>query len=496
MRPNWIILLLILPLVLAACSSSAAPSPTPTATPADLPTATPLPTATLPPAVTLLPSPSPDAPPLPAASSPGTLYWPMQAFSETGDPDWAAGEPDVSDCSALMQPVWAPSTSEPSETLTLAYPTPVLASQIDLYYLGQPGDILRVEVQNSLSGLGRLIFDGQQSAPSLPDGDCPAKLSLPVDVDFEIDTILVTIAVSANPLQIDAVGLTGELLGYFDAPVFWRVPLPGTPVSLAASAEGLVYAVTAPKSLTAYDVEGNRLREFAIPDQAQLSDVTTDSRSNLLVVDDGFGWFILMSPQGEHLTIGGEDLYGQTAVSPTDGNFYILKDKSLLVYSADTAKLLRQMPLDETPAYASLAFDPQGRLFTLRNPGWQPELLQLDPQTGAELDAIPLARADQYPIEIVARDLAIDASGNFYILFGMNTGQIAIHLLDPRGNFVSRFGRLTSDVDDWPEGAFFDPRALAVSPDGRFILVADGYDETAYLTAFMLEIDDNPSAVK
>jgi hypothetical protein len=42
-------------------------------------------------------------------------------------------------------------------------------------------------------------------------------------------------------------------------------------------------------------------------------------------------------------------------------------------------------------------------------------------------------------------------------------------------------------MDDWPEGAFLDPRAITVSPDGRFILVADGYDDTAYLTAFLLE---------
>ncbi len=484
MRLSWLIPLLILSLAQAACGVFATPlSPPP-------PTETLPPTALVPPSPT--PSPTPDTP-LPA-SQPGTIHWPMQAFSETGDPDWAAGEPDVSDCSAPMLTTWAPSASDQPTTLTLAYPTPVLASQIDLYYLGQPGDILRVEVQNSLSGLGRLIHDGEQTPASPPEalsdqskGQCPATLSLPVDVDFEVDLVIVTIAASQNPAQIDAVGLVGELLGYLEVPVFWRVPLPGTPVSLAASPDGLVYAISAPHSLLAYDVEGNQLREFTVPNEALLTDVTIDSLGNPLVVDDGYGWFVLFSPEGEQLTIGGAYLYGQGAVSPADGNLYILKDKSLLVYTTDTAELLREIPLDEMPAYGSLAFDPAGRLFTLRNPQWQPELLQLDPQTGAELDAIPLSRADQYPIEIVARDLAIDANGNVYILFQMNTGQIAIHILDARGNFVSRFGRLTSDLDDWPEGAFFDPRAIAVSPDGRFVLVADGYDETSYLTAFLLE---------
>lgn len=439
-------------------------------------------------------APADPAPEPTAASQPGTVYWPMQAFSEVGDPDWAAGRPDVSDCAEPMQPTWAATAADQPAVLTLAYPAPVLASQIDLYTLGQPADILRVEVQNSLSGLGRLIHDGEQAALSSPEalsdqskGNCPAKLSLPVDVDFEVDLVIITVAASPNPLQIDTVGLAGELLGYFEPPVFWRVSLPGTPVSLAVNESGLVFAATEPNRLFTYDLEGNQLKQHSIPNEAHLTDVAADPFGNFVVVDDGYGWFIKMSPEGEHLTIGGEYLYGQGAVSPADGNLYILKDNSLLVYTTDTAEFLREIPLDATPTYASLAFAPAGRLFTLRSPGWQPELLQLDPQTGAELDAIPLARANQYPIEIVARDLAIDASGNFYVLFQMNTGQIAIHVLDPQGNFTKRFGRLTSDFDDWPEGAFLDPRALAVSPDGRFVLVADGFEGHGRLTAFLLE---------
>lgn len=481
MRPTQRIPLLVLILAQAACGAFSTPVRTPP------PTNTRLPTATIPPAS---PTPSKPAVQPPAATETGTVYWPMQAFSDsaTADPDWAAGDPDVSECSAPVLTTWAPSAADLPATLTLAYPTPVLASHIDLYYIGQPGEILRIEVQNSLSGLRQRIHDGEQTAASPPDDrQCPAMLSLPVDVDFEVDLIFVTIAASPNPVQIDAVGLAGELLGYMEPPVSWRVPLHGSPVSLAASANGLVYSVSMPHSLIAFDVEGNQLREFTVPNEAVLTDVTTDSLGNPLIVDDGYGWFVLFSPAGEQLTIGGDYLYGQGAVNPVDGNLYILKDKSLLVYTTDTAELLREMPLAEMPTYDSLAFDPAGRLFTLRNPQWQPELLQLDPQTGDELDTIPLSRAAQYPIEIVARDLSIDALGNFYILFGLNTGQIAIHVLDPDGNFVSRFGRLTSDMNDWPEGALFDPRAIAVSPDGRFVFVADGFDETSYLTVFLLE---------
>lgn len=456
------------------------------------PTPEPPPTATaMPPTVVVPPTPTQE--PIAPTAQPGTVFWPIMAFSDsdTGDPDWAAGQPGVSDCAEPMQPTWATSASEQPAILTLAYPTPILASRIDLYYLGQPGDILRIEVMNSLSGLGRLIHDGEQAPASPPSGEqCPAKLSLPVDVDFEVDLVIVTVAASPTPLQIDAVGLTGELFGFIEPPVFWRVPLPGTPVSLAVNQTGLVFAASEPNGLFTYDIEGNQLKQHPIPIEAQLTDVTADPFGNFIVVDDSYGWFILMSTEGEHLTIGGDGVFGAAAVSPLDGNLYLLMGSQIHIYTTDTGEFLRLMPLDETPAYGGLAFALDGRLFTLRNPQWQPELLQLDPQTGAELDAIPLARANQYPIEIVARDLAIDANGNFYVLFQMNTGQIAIHVLDPQGNFSSRFGRLTSDLADWPEGAFLDPRALAVSPDGRFLLVADGYGETSYLTAFLLEPEE------
>jgi len=468
----------VLLLACAACTPAPSPNtPQPPSAP-PVPTASPLPTAVV------MASPTPETPSLTAKT-----YWAMSSFSDstTADPDWANGEPDVTDCSEPVLPVWSPSAGDQPETLTLAYPVPVLASQLDIYYIGQPGEIIRVEAQNSLSGLGRLLFDAQETPPNLPDEtQCPARLSLPVHVDFEVDLVILTVTGSPKPVQIDAVGLTGELRGYLDLPVLWRVPLANTPVSLAAGKDGLIYVITEPNGLYAYDTEGNQLKKFQVPSEALLTDITTASSGNLLVVDEGYGWFILMSPEGEHLTIGGSDLRGQAAIHPSNGNFYVLKGGSILVYT-EKGDLLDEMLLDETAVYSSLAFDRQSRLFVLRNPQWQPELLQLDPLTGSELDAIPLSFANQYPIEIVARDLAIDANGNFYILFQLNTGQIAVHVLDRQGNLLYRFGRLTADMDDWTEGAFLDPHALAVSPDGRFIVVADGWDETSYLTAFLKE---------
>ena len=355
---------------------------------------------------------------------PEAIYWAMSAYSDltTADPDFAAGEPDVNDCSEPVLPVWAPFASDQPEFLTLNYPVPLMASQLEIHYIGNPEEILRVEVLNSASGLGRLIHDAEETPLSPPADDaCPAKLSLPIDVDIEVDVVVITIAASENPVQIDAAGLTGELLGYVDVPVFWRVPLPGTPVSLAAGENGLIYAVTAPRGLYAYDVEGNPLEEISVPNEAQLTDVSTDQTGNLLLIDKAYGWYILMTAEGEHLVIGGDGLSGQGAVNPVNGNIYIVQGNVLLIFAADTAKLVGDLSLDELSIYGSPIFDSQGRLFALRNPQWQPELVQIDPETGEELDAVPLMRANQYYFEIVARDMAIDASGNFYILFGLNT---------------------------------------------------------------------------
>ncbi len=308
-KNNALGIFMILLLVTASCDP-VSPSAVPTKTPAS-----PLPTSTIP------SSPTPEPTPLP-----GKQYWAISAFSDsiTADPDFAGGEPDVKDCSEPVLPIWAPLASDQSEFLTLSYPVPLMASQLDITYIGNPEEILRVEVLNSLSGLGRLIHDAEETPLSPPADDaCPAKLSLPIDVDIEVDVVVITIAASEQPVQIDAAGLTGELLGYVDAPVFWRVPLPGTPVSLATGENGLIYAVTAPHGLYAYDVEGNQLKQFSVPNEAQLTDVTTDQAGNLLVIDEAYGWYILMTPEGEHLVIGGDGLSGQGAVDPMTGNVHI-----------------------------------------------------------------------------------------------------------------------------------------------------------------------------
>jgi len=251
---------------------------------------------------------------------------------------------------------------------------------------------------------------------------------------------------------------------------------------------GMVFVATQPNGLYAYDIEGNQLNQFSTPNEANLTGVEADRFGNLIVADSTYRWFIILSPTGDQLAAGGDDYYTRMAVNPQDGNLYLLSHNSIHVYTTDTAELIRQMPLDEIHQYTSLAFDPQCQLLVMRDHEWDATLVTMDALSGEELDAIPLDNSEIS--EIVVRDFALDEAGNIYILYIVNTGQIAIHKIDPQGVLLQRFGSLYGDFENRLEGTFLDPYAITVSPDGRFVLVADGYEEHSYLTAFLMEIDE------
>jgi len=378
---------------------------------------------------------------------------------------------------------------ESTETmLALYYATPVLAEQVEIYTSGEPVEIKHIELLNSQSGLGKLIYESGTAVQSEPlsEGACRERLIFPADTEFEVDTIFIAFQKLAGAAQISAVEMTGSLESYVEVPVFWRVPLPNTPVDIAAEKNGAFFVATEPKDLFIYDVEGNRLKQFSTPEHAQLTSVTADSAGNAVITDIGFQWFVVLSPElGIDILAGGLDSYFDAAVNPLDGNVYLRTASSIDVYTTDTAELVRKMPLDELHSLGGLAFNAKGQLYALRDYDWDAALVELDPLTLEELDATPLRRTDK--VETVARDLAIDASGNLYILFQLNAGRIAVHMLDSNGVTIKRFGKITNELENWPEGEFLDPRAIAVSPDGRFILIADGYEQSSYLTAYLVE---------
>ncbi len=251
---------------------------------------------------------------------------------------------------------------------------------------------------------------------------------------------------------------------------------------------GLVYVATQGNGLYIYDVEGNLLKQVDIPDEADILRMAVDPFGNLVFTDAAYRRFVVLSPEGVQQTAGGDGFYTDIAVNPQTGNIYLMDNNTIEVYTSDTAEAVDQFHYDEAHIYTSPVFNSQGAFYLLRDFSWDATIITADPLTGEERGAFPLVRSEI--VETVAYDLATDEAGNIYVLFASNTGQIAIHQFSQNGVLLQRFGKLTSDVNDWAEGSFLDPRDMTVSPDSRFVLVADGYDDQAYLTCFLMEIDE------
>jgi hypothetical protein len=106
----------------------------------------------------------------------------------------------VTNCSDPILPTWALPASDQPQALTLTYTTPLLPHQVNLFLVGNPQQILCVEVVNSLTGLGRLIYDREHPEVKLPDGKtCPVQVSIPANLDFEVDTIIVHTDAAKTP---------------------------------------------------------------------------------------------------------------------------------------------------------------------------------------------------------------------------------------------------------------------------------------------------------
>ena len=374
--------------------------------------------------------------------------------------------------------------------LTLNYLTPVLPLQISIYSQSGLSGIKRIELMNSQSGLGTQVEIGSINASDieLNHGACTHQVNFAVSSEFEVDMIIIEFENIATVAEIAAVELFGRLDAYTEPSVYWRVPLPGTPSDIAMGNNGLVYVISEGNMLDTFDVEGNHLNNISTPGEANLLSLEVELSGNVIVTDTTLRRFIVLSPSGVQQVAGGEGFYTELAVNPQDGNVYLLNGDTVEIYTADTAEFQRSFQFNDSSIYTCMAFDPQGQLYIMRDFNWAATLMTVDPFSGEESAAFPLVLSSM--VETVASDMDVDETGKIYLLFSMNTGNIAIHQLSESGVLMQRFGRLTSDSGDWPEGSFLDPRAIAVSPDGRFLLVADGYDENAYLTAFLMEIDE------
>jgi hypothetical protein len=373
--------------------------------------------------------------------------------------------------------------------LELQYTSPVIPQLISIYTNINPSQIVRIELLNSISGLGVMLDENNSSLQltDSPGGSCSTRFDISVQSELEIDTIFIEFDQASAVSQIASVEMLGTLANIWDPPVYWRVPLPGTPIDIAMGQNGMVYVAVEPNRLFAYDVEGNQLREYAVPEHSEIAAIASDSFGNLLIQDNGYDWFIMLSAAGEQLSTGVVKDFYWAEVNPINGNLYLMNKDEISSYTTDTGALVDQFMLDDMRDYSTLAFNPQGQMFVLGDAQWEPKIIEVNPQTFEEINATPLRLCNQ--MELTARDLTVDANGNQYVLFQVNCARIAVHQYDPNGILIKRFGNLTGSIDEWNEGAFLDPKAITVSSDGRFLLIADGYAESSFLTAYLMEID-------
>jgi hypothetical protein len=427
--------------------------------------------------------------------------WALEARSDSGigEPELALGVPDAPFC-ADAYTAWfnnQPESSPIQYSLVLEYGFGVIPQEVNIVVSGrwgsdQLGSTIRMELLNSRSGLGSQLYEVRVEAAD----DCPLTIRVPVTEEIEVDMVILSFDSREAPVFIDAVELAGVLPGYLDLPVFWRIPISADQLSdpdgelpggMAADHLGSLFLANGRNGLHRYDFEGNLIKSYSVPMEANVRDVAVDLYETLVVTDMSYGWYIPLGYDGSQMTAGGEDFgwraLGEVAISPYDGNVYLLDKREdtprIRVYGFETAEWMRDLPLEagESWRYKGLAFDREGYLYTIDQE--RMAILQMDVATGAVLDE--LGHAALYRNGVY--DFALDDAGNFYVLMSSSQDDSAVYILDARGELLWRLGQLTYDGEGWGEGVFLFPVSIAVSPDGRFVFLC----ENGFLTAYHLE---------
>jgi len=136
------------------------------------------------------------------------------ASSSYGDPEWhatqATGAPDTQvDICKDVPSAWAAAEPDTVEWIELLYEIPVVPTEINIIQTYAPDQVAKVELIDS-AGLYQEIYN---ALPSDHEGECPYTLSIPVDVNYAVGGLRITIDQSVMGTswnEIDAV----ELVGY------------------------------------------------------------------------------------------------------------------------------------------------------------------------------------------------------------------------------------------------------------------------------------------
>jgi len=383
--------------------------------------------------------------------------------------------------------------------LTLSYDIPVRPDVVTIQVGEKLDGIRRVELLSSNSGLGILAYQTGQSINrhKAEDGDCIENIVLPVETDFDVDTIIISFNSMPDVFQLSTVEMVGHVHLYSEIPVFWRVPVPHDsladpesrfPGGMATDAWNTVFLANGNNGLQRFDVEGNLMQDYSVPSESYLSDVAIDSGQYIVVTDSVYGWFVLLNQAGLQLVTGGENFAWNNpkaiAINPLDDQLFLLNTddqmSQIRVYTNDTAQWVRDISLEATGefGYKGLAFDKQGYLYTFSVS--EGMIIKIDPRNGEQVDALGYDVLGRSSVS----DLDIDDQGNFYVLMSTSPENVAVAILDPEGSLIRRLGLLNYDGSNREEGVFLFPVSLAVTSDGQFLFIR----ENEFLTAYWLEL--------
>lgn len=441
-----------------------------------------------------------------------------EASSEYGNPDWGAiqalGMPDtiITECEDAVT-AWASAGSDTVEWLEVGFEGAVIPTEINIIQTHSPDQVVKVEVVD-LDGVYTTVYTGE---PQNLWEECPYTLTVPVDVDFEVMTVRITIDQSViDPTwnEIDAVELVGYIAGFeqeaqpveIDAGtaegVMWRAGGEsgydegdfGSFDGLDATADGLVYVTDSAVGVRVLNADtGEQVSVIGHEDLWQPSDVQVGPQGNVYVADWGSNEVFVFSSSGDLMTRFGGEGNGP-------GQFGIFSPESLAVSSDGTLFVVDNNNTDTEEGFTRIqVFDADGnylREFTIE--GDDPEIEEMDVGPDGNLymvdwfediilkyspDGELLGRVGEEALEWAGpQDIALDDMGNIYVTIWSPE---SILKLDPQGNLIAQFGVEVADGENpWPEGGFYSLYGVTVLPDGSRVFASDWSGTYSYLTAF------------
>ncbi|HOU16150.1 MAG TPA: NHL repeat-containing protein [Anaerolineae bacterium] len=507
--PFCLVICILLSSACRASSGTALVPPTTTvraSAPEAAATATAFPPTTTPitaPTVTTAPPPTPI--PIPPGADKGYRQWAIAASASSAysDPDHSArqatGKPDTLVCGDAPS-AWSPAEADGVAWLELSFDVPTVPTLINIIQTNNPSQIVKVELIDFTAEYHE-IYTARPYAAS----QCPYTLSIPVEVDYQIGGLRITVnhsVLKAGRAAIDAVEVIGSVerpvipADTTTAEVLWRVgstspelaELSFTMLGGMDATDSAVYVADAYNGAYIFDLEGSYQGQLAQGEIGYVADVKVGPDGAVYLAELGFRQIVHFNAEGDLLGAfggygtGDGEFSGESPAAlavDLDGNIYALDvgevGTRVQVFSAE-GEFLRNFPVETELSVKAMDIGPDGTLFLTGAGGY---ILELAPDDGRVIRRLGMeALADSFP-----QMLSLDAAGNFYVVTWSPPGAVK---LDAQGQWLERIGvEATNDgVTGWPAGEFLFPVGIAVTGDGRYLFIGDGIGEFAFLTAY------------